>query len=479
MKKFVSYLFIALLAGTLTLGGYKLFFENNNSLTVETKDASADTTQIVKTHFVHSPAYAAETTDFTKAAAETVDAVVHVKNTAIQTYNDPFQEFFYGRSGGRQFKQVGTGSGVIISSDGYIITNNHVVANATELLITLNDKKEYKAKLIGTDEANDIALVKIDATDLPYLPFANSDNVKIGEWVLAVGNPYNLTSTVTAGIVSAKGRDLEGNNKIESYIQTDAAVNPGNSGGALVNTRGELIGINSAISTQTGSFVGYSFAVPSNIARKVVEDLMEYGNVQRAVLGISITELNGENYRALEAPVSEGIYVNRVMHKGSASKSGLQEKDIIIKINGNPISKFSELKGQLSSHRPGETVQVTVLRNNKEKELMVVLKNKFGKDVLGPTDYIDNVLGMKLKELSSKQKNTYHIDYGVAIEKINNPSFERYGIQKGAIILAIERQKVFSIDDVERLLRDNENNTYVTLQILNTNNKIEYISLKL
>jgi S1-C subfamily serine protease len=247
----------------------------------------------------------------------------------------------------------------------------------------------------------------------------------------------------------------------------------------LVNTRGELIGINTAISSQTGSFVGYSFAVPSNIARKVVEDLMEFGNVQRAVLGISIVELNGENYEDLGADISEGIYVSKVFDNGAAADSGLQEKDIIIKINNNTISKFSDLKGQLSSHRPGETVQVTVIRNDEEMTIPVVLKNKFGKEVLGSTDYIDNVLGMELKELSNKQKNNYNIDYGVSITKINNPSFARFGIQKGAIILAIERQKVYTTDDVERLLRENENNTYVTLQILNTNNKIEFISLKL
>ncbi len=479
MKKIVSYVLIAVLAGILTLSGYKIFFEPTVKSDVLTTNPETSTAPIVNTHFVRSPAYAAETTDFTKAAAETVDAVVHVKNTAIQTYRDPLQEFFYGRGGARQYKQVGTGSGVIISSDGYIITNNHVVANATEIQITLNNKKEYKAKLIGTDEANDIALVKIDEKDLPYLPFANSDTIKIGEWVLAVGNPYNLTSTVTAGIVSAKGRDLDGNNRIESYIQTDAAVNPGNSGGALVNTRGELIGINSAISSQTGSFVGYSFAVPSNIARKVVEDLMEFGNVQRAVLGINIIELNGENYENLGASVSEGIYVKKVLDKGSAADSGLKEQDIIIKVNDNPISKFSELKGQLSSHRPGETVQVTVIRNGEEISLPVLLKNKFGKEELGATDYIDNVLGMELKNISDSQKKNLNINYGVRITKIKNPSFERFGIKKGAIILGIEREKVFSVDDVERLLRDNENNAYVTLQILNTNNKIEYISLKL
>ncbi len=476
MKKIVSYLVIAFFASLITLVGSRFFIEDSvrEEIIIEEEQPKE-----IKTHFVQSPTYAAETTDFTHAAEASVDAVVHVKNTATKTVYNPIEELFYGRSSGKQYKQIGTGSGVIISSDGYIITNNHVVANASEIEITLNNKKVYKAELIGSDENNDIALVKIDVKDLPYITFANSDSVKIGEWVLAVGNPYNLTSTVTAGIISAKGRDLDGNNNIESYIQTDAAVNSGNSGGALVNTRGELVGINTAITSHTGSYVGYSFAVPSNIARKVVEDLMEYGNVQRAFLGIQYVELNGENSNELNLQVAEGIFITDVLNGGAAKEAGIQENDIIVKVNNTKITKFSDLKGQMNAHRPGESLDMTVLRDNREEVFNVVLKNKFGNEVYGETDFIDNILGLQLEEISEKQKSKYQIDYGVGIVKINNASFSQYGIKEGAIILGIERQKIKDVADVEKLMRYYEDKEYVTLQILNTNNKVEYISLKL
>eukprot|EP00814_Leptocylindrus_danicus_P001616 CAMPEP_0116008756 /NCGR_PEP_ID=MMETSP0321-20121206/3040_1 /TAXON_ID=163516 /ORGANISM="Leptocylindrus danicus var. danicus, Strain B650" /LENGTH=309 /DNA_ID=CAMNT_0003477615 /DNA_START=27 /DNA_END=953 /DNA_ORIENTATION=+ len=288
MKKFFSFLGMAILGGVIALGGYKVLLEEpviierNNEQPIQT----------FQTNF--KPAFETtnatyEPTDFTDAAEKTVHAVVHVKNTAVKTGVTSFADLF---NGGRQYEQVGTGSGVIISADGYIVTNNHVIKDATSIEITLNNRKKYEAELIGTDSKNDIALLKIDVGDqLPYIPFSNSDNVKIGEWVLAVGNPYNLTSTVTAGIVSAKGRDLQGNQDVDSFIQTDAAVNPGNSGGALVNTRGELVGINTAISSRTGSYVGYSFAVPSNIAKKIIDDILEFGKVQEAVIGFSVKNI--------------------------------------------------------------------------------------------------------------------------------------------------------------------------------------------
>lgn len=476
MKKLVSYLIIALFASVITLVGFNYFLNKSDKEIVTVKEEQP---QEIKTHFVNSPTFAAETTDFTHAAEASVDAVVHVKNTSVKTVYNPLEELFYGRSGSRQYKQIGTGSGVVISPDGYIITNNHVVANASEIEITLNNKKVYRAELIGSDEINDIALVKIETQNLPYITFANSNSVKIGEWVLAVGNPYNLTSTVTAGIISAKGRDLDGNNNIESYIQTDAAVNPGNSGGALVNTRGELVGINTAISSQTGSYVGYSFAVPSNIAKKIVEDLMEFGNVQRAFLGIQYVELDGENSKELDTPVAEGIFITKVIDGGAAKTSGIEEQDIIIKMDDTKITKFSDLKGQMNAHRPGESINMTVLRNNSEKTFKVVLKNKFGKEVYSDTDFIDNILGLQLEELSQKERNKYGINYGVKIEKINNPSFSKYGIKEGAVILGIERQKVMNVTDVENLMRSYEDKEYVTLQILNANKKVEYISLKL
>ena len=474
MKKVIIYFSIAFVAGITTLGGYKLFFEKEtNPMLIN--NSIENNTDIVKTHFIDGPNYAAETTDFTVAAAATVDAVVHVKNTAIYTAKDPFEQFFYGRS----HQQVGTGSGVIISSDGYIITNNHVIDNASEIQITLNNQKVYTAELIGTDVNNDIALIKIDAEELPFIVFANSDNVKIGEWVLAVGNPYNLRSTVTAGIVSAKGRDLTGNRNIESYIQTDAAVNPGNSGGALVNTRGELVGINTAISSKTGSYIGYSFAVPSNIAKKSIEDLMEYGKVQRAYLGIQFKELNGQNASELGVDITEGVYVTKVIPEGAAAEAGVREKDIIIKINDSKISTFANLKGQLNAQRPGNNIAITVLRKGKVKELNVVLKNQFGNIKSTETEYIDNILGLELEELSDSIKATKNINYGVAIKSVTNKDFLRFGVGKNAILLKINKKQVHSVTEVEELLSLLQNEPYVTLQILTASNVVEYISLKL
>ncbi|MGY8911288.1 MAG: S1C family serine protease, partial [Flavobacteriales bacterium] len=345
MKKFFSLLGMAILGGAITLGGYKMFIDEN----VVIESMQPNSSSIIQTNYnpafnANSTALDASSIDFTLAAENTVHSVVHVKNTAIRTQSSPLDIFFGNGNGTRKFEQVGTGSGVIISADGYIVTNNHVIDNANNIEITLNNNKKYEAELIGTDKNNDIALLKINADeDLPYTPFANSDTIKIGEWVLAVGNPYNLTSTVTAGIVSAKGRDLEGNGNIESFIQTDAAVNPGNSGGALVNTRGELVGINTAISSKTGSFIGYSFAVPSNIAKKIVDDLLEFGAVQEAILGISIDR----NYN------DDGVKVGEVFYDGGAKKAGLKDGDVIVKINDMKISKFSELLGQLTAKRPG------------------------------------------------------------------------------------------------------------------------------
>jgi Do/DeqQ family serine protease len=476
MKKGLSFFVLALISAGVTLGTYKLFFEKPVIITEKPESPAT----FVETSHNANPLFAAETTDFTEAAEKTVDAVVHVKNTAVKTYVDPFEQFFYGSNKGRQYAQVGTGSGVIISPDGYIITNNHVVANATEILITLNNKREYQATMIGSDEALDIALVKIDTDEeLPYITFADSDHVKLGEWVLAVGNPYNLTSTVTAGIVSAKGRDLGNQGRIESYIQTDAAVNPGNSGGALVNTRGELIGVNTAISSQTGSYVGYSFAVPSNIAKKVVEDLVEFGDTQRAYLGVRIVELNGENYKNLHADVSEGIYISKVIDQGAAAISGLQKDDIITKINQVKIRKYADLNGQLNAHRPGETLDVTVLRNGDEITLPVKLKNEFGKETYSETEFIDNVLGLQLGAMSERERNNWDINYGVKIDGIKNEAFSRNGINKGDMILSVDQQKLQSVDDLEQYLRKSKNKPYITLQILKTSGKVEYVSVSL
>ncbi|MBL4624506.1 MAG: trypsin-like peptidase domain-containing protein, partial [Flavobacteriales bacterium] len=322
------------------------------------------------------------TTDFTFAAEQTINAVVHVKteytSSGNQYYFDPF-DFFFGQGGGyhQQMPAIASGSGVIISADGYIVTNNHVIAGADRVSITLNNNKTYQAELIGTDPSTDIALLKINEVDLPYVPYGNSDDVKTGEWVLAVGNPFNLTSTVTAGIVSAKGRDInilndaKGNTAIESFIQTDAAVNPGNSGGALVNIQGKLVGINTAIKSNTGSFTGYSFAVPVNIVRKVVDDLLEYGTVQRGYIGVSIRNIDSEFAAEKNINTTEGVYVAEILEAGAADKAGLQKGDVITKIGNTEVNNVPELQEQVGSFRPGDEILVTVDRNGEEIEYPV------------------------------------------------------------------------------------------------------------
>jgi len=435
MKKAFGFLAMAILGGAITLGGYKLLLEEPMTLerTIKTP------TNIVQTSYsstIKGASAAEMTTDFTVAAENTIHAVVHVKNTAVKTQINPWAEKYYGRGQGtKKYEQVGTGSGVIISADGYIVTNNHVIDGASELEITLNNKKKYKAVLVGSDAANDIALLKIEAnTNFPYVPFANSDNIKIGEWVLAVGNPYNLTSTVTAGIVSAKGRDLEGNRNIESFIQTDAAVNPGNSGGALVNGRGELIGINTAISSKTGSFIGYSFAVPSNIAKKIIDDILEFGAVQQAILGITV-DLSYKD---------QGVKVSNVLEQiENKVKSGLKEGDIIKRINNIKISKFSELKGQLTAKRPNEVVDVTVERNGE----LIIKKVKLSKFI---ERHIASVFQWELKNISRKRIKKLNISNGVQIIRTGKDSKENN--LKNYIIIKVNDKAITDAKETAKLL---------------------------
>jgi serine protease Do len=435
MKKAFSFLGMAILGGALTLGFYKMLFndqviiERSLQVPIETVQSNFNPTNN-KSNSVETA------TDFTVAAERTVHAVVHVKNTAIRTQTDRADLFFGRGNGQRKYEQVGTGSGVIISADGYIVTNNHVIDGASELEITLNNKRKYKAELIGSDAANDIALLKIEAdTDLTYVPFANSDNIKIGEWVLAVGNPYNLTSTVTAGIISAKGRDLEGNRNIESFIQTDAAVNPGNSGGALVNSRGELIGINTAISSKTGSFIGYSFAVPSNIARKIIDDILEFGAVQEAILGINI-DTKDENI--------DGVKIATVVADGGAKNAGLKSGDIIKKLNNVKISKFSELRGQLTAMRPGESLDITVYRDGKLLTKKVKLSKK--------DTFVSTSFNIILKDISKSDKKKYGILNGVKIIKNGNRNLIYYGVKEGFIITKINKKPVLTAAEASNLL---------------------------
>lgn len=461
MKKFSSLFLVSLLSGATTLGAYKLLFESNNSFFGRENPIVT----LAPNSFGKNVALSAETVDFTAAADKTIHTVVHVKNVTRRTVNNPMMEFFYGYGGQQQQEQVGTGSGVIISEDGYIVTNNHVIKDATEIEITLNNKKSYKAKLIGTDSKMDIALLKINADEkLPYTAFANSDAVKVGEWVLAVGNPYNLTSTVTAGIVSAKARNLD-TNGIQSFIQTDAAVNPGNSGGALVNTRGELIGINTMISSMTGSYVGYSFAVPSNIARKIIEDIMEFGNVQRGILGVEGGELNSAVSKELGVTETQGFYVSKVSKNSGAEKAGLVKGDIIIKLDDQNISTYADLSGYINTKRPNDVVKVTYIKEGKTKTVPVTLsKNEF---------FSTEFKGIELENIDAADKKRFKIDYGVKIRTINNENLMQYQNElQGNIILSIDNVKATNIESVSKLLNRKDEGQSIRLEMINKNGEI-------
>lgn len=454
MKKFASLFLVSLLSGATTLGAYKLFIEKDGA------GSGRSVVTVADPNYTRTVGLSPETVDFTDAADRTVHSVVHVKNVSYRTVNNPMMEFFYGYRGGQQQEQIGTGSGVIISEDGYIVTNNHVVKDANELEVTLNNKKSYKAKVVGTDSKMDIALLKIDTPDkLPYTVFGDSDGVKVGEWVLAVGNPYNLTSTVTAGIVSAKARNLDSSG-IQSFIQTDAAVNPGNSGGALVNTKGELIGINTMISSMTGSYVGYSFAVPSNITRKIIEDIMEYGNVQRGILGVEGGELNAKASKELGISQTEGFYVNRVTKNSGAEKAGLTKGDVIVKLDNNNISTYSELASYINTKRPNDKVNVTFIRDGKTMTKPVTLtKNEFVNAELK---------GMRLENIDAGDKRKFGISSGVRITEINNDNLKPYSDELiGSIILSVDNVRATDVETVSKILSDKNDNQSVSVEMIN------------
>ena len=432
MKRLGSLFLVALLAGTLTLGAYKLFFESGTEGIV----FQNDTLPVFATGNVAASPFGSglEDVDFTIAAEKTVNAVVHVKNITQQGPGN-WLEFFYGYEEGGGRPQVGTGSGVIISPDGYIVTNNHVIAKATQLMVTLNNNKTYEATVAGTDPVTDIALLKIEPeAPLPYLAFGDSDNVKIGEWVLAVGNPFNLTSTVTAGIVSAKARNLGRN---QSFIQTDAAVNPGNSGGALVNTNGDLVGINTAITSQTGSYIGYSFAVPSNIARKVVQDLLEYGDVIKGVIGIQTILPNSDYARKNGLDQIEGVYVESVEEASGADQAGLKSGDIIKQIDDIQIRKFADLTGYIASKSPGDIVEVLLEREGESLNVPVEVRERQTLQV--------PVLGLTVKNLSEADQDQFDTKHGVKI--IGVPENSRMDGLVDKVILAVDGEEVRDIKD--------------------------------
>lgn len=463
MKKVFGLFAISLLSGATTLVGYK-YLENSNF------NKNGITTTAAP-NFAKNANFGAENIDFTQAAEKGVHTVVHVKNVSVRTVYNPIFEFFYGsRGGAQQQEQIGTGSGVIISEDGYIVTNNHVIQDATELEVTLNNNKSYKAKLIGTDTKMDIALLKIDAGEkLPFASFADSDQVKVGEWVLAIGNPYNLNSTVTAGIVSAKARNLD-TRGIQSFIQTDAAVNPGNSGGALVNTQGNLIGINTMISSPTGSYAGYSFAVPSNIARKIVEDIIEFGGVQRGNLGVEGTALTSSVSKQLNTEETDGYYIRKIYKNSGADKAGLKVGDVIKKLDNQKISNDAEWSGFINTKRPNDKVNVTVLRDGKTMTVPVtIMKN----DVLS-TD----LNGLVLENISADDKKKFGINGGVKIKEVSNERFKSYeNILAGSIILTIDGKSATDVETVSKIKMNKNENEGFSARILAKNGQVLNIYL--
>ena len=426
--------------------------------------------------------------DFIQASENTINSVVHVTTKVVQTsfQRDIFQEFFYGPgAGGREFKQYGSGSGsgVIVSSEGYIVTNNHVIENASEIEVILNDNSKYSAKVIGTDPSTDIAILKIEGSGFQPIPLGNSDELKVGEWVLAVGNPFNLTSTVTAGIVSAKARNinlLSDRSKqdvlpIESFIQTDAAVNPGNSGGALVNTKGELVGINTAIASQTGSYSGYSFAVPVNLVEKVMRDLIDYGIVQRGYLGVQINDITQEIKTKNNLPSTKGVFVAKVIEDGSADKAGLKDGDVILKIGTKEVNSVASLQEEIGKRSPGDKISVTVRTKKGEEEIKeLILRNKEGETKLISKEEISKnaALGATFMELTDKEKKELNISYGVKIKTIQPGKLKSIGLTEGMVISKVNNEPIESVEQLTTKL--NGVNRGILLEIVTESGHRDY-----
>jgi serine protease Do len=435
--------------------------------------------------------------DFTTAAEKSVHAVVHVKTKSPVEqqqfgFNNPFFEHFFGRpqQPGQQQEaplREGSGSGVIISTDGYIVTNNHVIEGSKEIEVTMNNNQTFKATLVGADKNTDIALLKIEAENLPVIPFGNSDDLKVGEWVLAVGNPFNLTSTVTAGIVSAKARNINILNaamKIESFIQTDAAVNPGNSGGALVNTRGELVGINTAIASRTGSFAGYAFAVPTSIVQKVVTDMRKFGVVQRAVLGVRMTDITSELAKEKNIKSLNGAYVSEIVEGSAAQKAGIKADDVIINVNGVEIKTSAQLQEQIGRYSPGDKITVDVLRDNKVVKIKVELKNIQGNTAIVKSDInATDLLGARFKELTDKQKEKLGVENGIEVEAVNRGKLQQQGVRATFVIVRVNNQPINNTKGLERIidetLNSNQSDKALFIAGVYPNGRVVYYAVNL
>lgn len=474
---------ISLIAGLI--GGTGAFFvldkinnkENSHPLVEEYKKRSED--DFMKTAGKTSPFNIPEV-NFSDAASESLPSVVHITSFYNQQ-NYTLYDFIFGSRPQHNRRGQASGSGVIISSDGYIVTNNHVIDNSKKIKVVLNDRRSYEAKLVGADATTDLALLKIDEKNLPAMKYGDSEDVDIGEWVLAVGNPFNLTSTVTAGIVSAKARNINifsDTRSIESFIQTDAAVNPGNSGGALVNTEGELIGINTAIASKTGSFVGYSFAIPVNIVRKIIADLIEYGEVQRAYMGISLADVDSDIAKRFELDNTEGIIVAEVTEGGAADKAKIKPGDIITEFNGDKVNTVGQLLERISKYRPGEKVKLEIKRKNKHLTKKITLKNKYGDTKLVKSTKIDR-LGAKFEALSLEEKKFLRLKSGVKIVDLYPGKLMEKGTKEGFIITSINKKTVESVADIKQLISSLNEGETVLIEGIYPNGKISYYAFKL
>ena len=455
IKKSASYVAFAFLGAILAL----LLYSPAN--TEKKTDIVAESKPIQLSSYTPPALPQAQLPDLTQAAEKSVSAVGHITTKSkAQGYDSgsQFFDFFFGPRGYQQQEpqmRMAAGSGVIISDDGFIVTNNHVVDGAQNIDVVLNDSRRFTAKVIGRDPNTDIALVKIDAKNLSVLPWGDSEALKLGEWVLAVGNPFNLGTTVTAGIVSAKSRSIgimKGQQMpMESFLQTDAAVNPGNSGGALVNAHGELVGINTAIASQTGSYSGYSFAIPVSIARKVVEDLRKFGEVQRALLGVTIKTVDDALAKEYKLAKIEGVYIDGITEEGAARTAGIKKGDVILEVNGTRVNSVSELQEQVGKHRPGDQVVVLIKRDGTEKTFNVTLRNMKGNTSVVKTENL-SVLGVEFGEISNKDKDRLNIDQGVQVLKITTGKFKNAGVRPGFIITDVNKISVGSVDDIKRIM---------------------------
>jgi serine protease Do len=445
VKRYALFLLLVIAGAFIAVVVYSRFFDKPQIITVrESKPVS----------YTSLPGNNTILPDLTVAAESSVNAVVHIMTESLRggwSSGNPLLDFF----GYRSEPQIaqGFGSGVIISSDGFIVTNNHVIEGAQKIKVVLNDKREFEVRKIGTDPTTDVALLKIDEKSLPFLEFGNSDALKVGEWVLAVGNPFNLTSTVTAGIVSAKARNIGINtnrSSIESFIQTDAAVNPGNSGGALVNIRGELIGMNTAIASRTGSYAGYSFAIPVTIVRKVVEDLKNFGEVQRALLGVEMNTVDADLAKEHNLDKIEGVYVENVTEDGAARSAGIRSGDVILEIQGKKVNSSAELQESISQYRPGDFVTVTVKRGGTEKQFTAKLRNKMGDT--GIVRESNEIYGAQFEVLSELDKSEMNIDHGIKTVKIGEGKLKNAGLIKGFVITDVNKKPVYEVDDFKRIV---------------------------